>query len=58
MENFQGNATTTLKPCMNLFASEPGVIVPTPNRRKCEYQEKNDIRSIILEALEEVDQLR
>ena len=47
-----GDAYNIFKAIMNLFAGEPGVIVPTPNRRKCNIKRKNDIRSIILEALE------
>ena len=47
-----------LKPCMNLFAGEPGGNL---FRRRIDesvnIKRKNDIRSIILEALEEVDQV-
>ena len=47
-----------LKPCMNLFAGEPGGNL---FRRRIDesvnIKRNNDIRSIILEALEEVDQV-
>ena len=47
-----------LKPCMNLFAGEAGGNL---FRRRIDesvnIKRKNDIRSIILEALEEVDQV-